>query len=107
MTMSVPPSSSSAAPALQSLQVQTLKQAGHWVASESNLQHAGRHRSGEHLVAICRRSSPSTPGQGRSRIDTGPEQTGGKKQIYESIIDTIQSILTLAEFQWSLLVCLR
>lgn len=77
MTMSVLPSLSAAAaaaPALQTPKVPTLKQTGHWVASESNLPHAGRHRSGEQLVAICHRSSPSTPGQGRSRIDTGPKE---------------------------------
>lgn len=82
MTTSVLPSlsssSSAAAPALQTPKVPTLKQTGHWVASESDLLHAGRHRFEEHLVAICHRSSPSTPGQGRSRIDTGPKETEEK-----------------------------
>lgn len=38
----------------------------------------------QHLVAISPQSSPSTPGQGRSRIDTDPE---GKKEMFKCSIN--------------------
>lgn len=44
------------------------------MALKSNLQLIGYRRCGKHLVAIYHQSSPSTPGQGHSRIDTGPEE---------------------------------
>lgn len=72
--MFVLPSPSFAIAPVLSPQVQTLKYRGHWVASKSNLQHIGHRRCGKHLVAIYCQSSPSTPAQGHSRIDTGPEE---------------------------------
>lgn len=41
---------------------------------KSNLRRVGYCCCGKHLVAICLQSSPSTPGQGHSKIDTGPKE---------------------------------
>lgn len=60
------------------------------MASKSYLQRTGSLRSGKHLVAIYHQSSPSTPGQGHSRIDTGP----GEKYNILKLKSEIRRIIT-------------
>ena len=59
---------------------------------KSNLQHLGYLSCGKHLVAISLQNSPSTPGQGRSRIDIDPEEKYNIVQLMSENMRVITEI---------------
>lgn len=61
-------------------QVQTLIKSDDWAASYPVTKAGGSIIGGKH-VAISPQSSPSTPGWGRNKIDTGPDEKHDTEQI--------------------------